>query len=63
MINYWLPQTIDNLCLGYRGKKEDNGPTKEEKIVRCLFFAVNQGGEFWNVVRKGLVDQYTTIVK
>ena len=54
----WYPQSVDRLCRSFHSKvqskpnRQSNGRTKADRIAHCLFFAVNQGGEFWNVIKK-----------
>ena len=56
----WYPQSVDKLCRSFQSSKpqsksnrsQTNGRSKADRIAHCLFFAVNQGGEFWNVIKK-----------
>ena len=54
----WYPQSVDKLCRSFQSNKsksnrQTNGSrSKSDRIAHCLFFAVNQGGEFWNVIKK-----------
>ena len=54
----WYPQSVDRLCRSFHSKgqskpnRQSNGRSKADRIAHCLFFAVNQGGEFWNVIKK-----------
>ena len=62
----WYPQSVDKLCRSFQSNKlngkskgQTNGRSKADRIAHCLFFAVNQGGEFWNVIKKA-ADQVIT---
>lgn len=50
----WYPQSVDRLCRSIQsnGQSKSNVRSKADRIAHCLFFAVNQGGEFWNVIKK-----------
>ena len=54
MTSVWAPSQIDQLAAEHISTRRKRQNVKAERLVKCLSFAAEQGGDFWAVIGKAL---------
>lgn len=54
MTSAWAPSQIDQLAAEHINHRRQRPNVKAERLVKCLHFAAEQGGDFWAVLGKAL---------